>query len=159
MSLPQFSTSLATAAGTSIHPAVIRFRKTKKKAIQQACWLEHTRYRHHCHHARWLPPPLHQAFHPRKKFIHHRQRTDSTHQKKLIHKSIRASQTKEKGSTHHKSTHPQIDSYITDKGAGFNTNKITHLQIDSHNIEGGKGRGGQEGEIGDAAGQAKSLQR
>ena len=75
---------------------------------------------------------------------------------KLIHKSIRASQTKEKGSTHHKSTHPQIDSYITDRGAGFNTNKITHLQIDSHNIEGG--RGGQEGEIGDAAGQAKSPQ-
>ena len=56
---------------------------------------------------------------------------------KLIHKSIRASQTKEKGSTHHKSTHPQIDSYITDRGAGFNTNKITHLQIDSHNIEEG----------------------
>ena len=61
---------------------------------------------------------------------------------KLIHKSIRASQTKEKGSTHHKSTHPQINSYITDKGAGFNTNKITHLQIDSHNIEGGEGRPG-----------------
>ena len=61
---------------------------------------------------------------------------------KLIHKSIRASQTKEKGSTQHKSTHPQIDSYITDRGAGFNTNKITHLQIDSHNIEGGEGRPG-----------------
>ena len=54
---------------------------------------------------------------------------------KLIHKSIRASQTKEKGSTHHKSAHPWIDSYITDRGAGFNTNKITHLQIDSHNTE------------------------
>ena len=53
---------------------------------------------------------------------------------------IRQSQTKEKGSTHHKSTHPQIDSYITDKGAGFNTNKITHLQIDSHNTEGGQVR-------------------
>ena len=76
-----------------------------------------------------------------KKFIHHRQRTDSTHQKNSstnqfvhrrrrrrvlhitnqpIHRSIRASQT----------------------GAGFNTNKITHLQIDSHNIEGREGRPG-----------------
>ena len=102
-----------------LHPTVIRFRKTKK-AIQQACWLEHARYRRCRHHARWLPPPLHQAFHPRKKFIHHRQRTDSTHQKNSstnrfmhhrrrrrvqhitnqpIHKSIRTSQTKEQGST------------------------------------------------------------
>ena len=78
-----------------------------------------------------------------KKKIHTSQIKDGFNTlEKLIHKSIRASQTKEKGSTHHKSTHPQINSYITDKGAGFNTNKITHLQIDSHNIEGGEGRPG-----------------
>ena len=73
-----------------------------------------------------------------KKKIHTSQIKDGFNtSEKLIHKSIRASQTKEKGSTHHKSAHPWIDSYITDRGAGFNTNKITHLQIDSHNIEEG----------------------
>ena len=116
-----------------LHSAVIRFRKTKK-AIQQACWLEHARYRRCRHHARWLPPPLHSI--SSKKKIHTSQIKDGFNtSEKLIHKSIRASQTKEKGSAHHKSIHPQIDSYITDKGLGFNTNKITHLQIDSHNTE------------------------
>ena len=60
------------------------------------------------------------------------------HIRKLIHKSIRASQTKEKGSTHHKSTHPQIDSYITDKGAGLNTQKNSSTPAETQEHQKGR---------------------
>jgi len=114
-----------------LHPAVIRFRKQKKQSIKHAGWSMLAGYRRHY---------IEHFIQEKNSYITDKGRIQ--HIRKLIHKSIRASQTKEKGSTHHKSTHPQIDSYITDKGAGFNTNKITHLQIDSHNIEGGEGRPG-----------------
>ena len=122
-----------------LHPTVVRFRTTKKGNPTSMPAGAYS-----------LPPPpppcslataATTSSISSKKKIHTSQTKDEFNTSgKLIHKSIRASQTKEKGSTHHKSINPQIDSYITDKGAGFNTNKITHLQIDSHNIEGGEGR-------------------
>ena len=80
----------------ALHPAVISFKKTKQKNIQQAC-----------SRATAATAISSSNSSSKKQFTHHIQRR--------------------RDSTHHKSTHPQIDSY---------------------NIEGGEGRpGGGESEI------------
>ena len=78
-----------------------------------------------------------------KKFIHHRQRTDSTHQKNpSTNRFVHHRRRRRVQHITNQPIHKSICTSRTDKGAGFNTNKITHLQIDSHNIEGGEGRPG-----------------
>jgi hypothetical protein len=75
-----------------------------------------------------------------------------THQccsiKQFIQETIHTSQTKEDGfnTSQINSSINRIDSYITQKGSTHH--KSTHPQIDPYNIEGGEGRpGGGESEI------------
>ena len=115
-----------------LHPTLIGLKKPKKKESSK--------------HARWSML-VHKSY--KKQFIHHKRgeiharNQRSSSKKQFIHYR----QTR-RDSTHHKSTHPQIELYITDNGEGLSTHQLIHkliFQIDSYTIQGGEGDGRPRG--------------